>query len=55
MLLKYIHNINTGIRPKLNSAVEMRNLSSWLDFRTDLFVQYVTDTANEVSSAKTKL
>ena len=48
VLLKDIHNINTGIRPKLDSASEMRNLSSWLDSCTDLFVQYVTDTANEV-------
>ena len=48
VLLKDIHNINTGIRPKLDSAAEMRNLSSWLDSCTDLFVQYVTDTANEV-------
>ena len=48
VLLKDINNINTGIRPKLDSALEMRNLSSWLDSSTDLFVQYVTDTANEV-------
>ena len=48
VLLKHIHNINTGIRPKLDSAAEMINLSSWLDCRTDVFVQYVTDTANKV-------
>ena len=51
VLLNDIHNINTEIRPKLDSAAEMRNLSSWLDSRTDLFVQYVTDAANEVGES----